>query len=73
MKDDVLTVDDISALLKLHQETVRNWIDSGFLPAIRIGRWIMIERADFDRLPDASCTGNKERERQDLVWKRARS
>ena len=31
----------------------------GVLPGIRIGRRIRIKRADFDRLLDASCAGNK--------------
>jgi excisionase family DNA binding protein len=66
MEDGLLTVNDIAALLKLNQETVRTWIDSGFLPAIRIGRRIRIKRADFDRLLDASCTGNKSA--SDRIW-----
>jgi hypothetical protein len=29
---------------------LKNWIDTGFLPAVRIGRRVRIKRADFDRL-----------------------
>lgn len=35
--EELLTVAEVAAILKLNQQTVRNWIDSGFLPAIRIG------------------------------------
>ena len=37
-------------MLKLNQQTVRNWIDQGSLPAVRVGRRVRILRSDFDRL-----------------------
>ena len=40
-------------MLKLNQQTVRNWIDQGSLPAVRIGRRVRILRSDFNRLVDA--------------------
>jgi len=52
-----MTVAEVAAILKLNQQTVRNWIDSGFLPAIRIGRRVRIERSDFDALLESSYTG----------------
>ena len=36
--EELLTVAEIAASLKMNQQTIRNWIDSGYLPAIRIGR-----------------------------------
>ena len=45
-----LTVAEVADVLKLNQQTVRNWIDQGALPALRIGRRVRIRRADFDRL-----------------------
>ena len=35
---------------------LKNWIDSGYLPAIRIGRRVR----DFDALLDANYTGGKQ-------------
>jgi excisionase family DNA binding protein len=43
-------VAEVAALLKLNQQTVRNWIDQGSLPAVRVGRRVRILRSDFDRL-----------------------
>lgn len=38
-------------MLKLNQQTIRNWIDAGQLPCVRIGqRRVRIKRSDFDRL-----------------------
>jgi excisionase family DNA binding protein len=36
--DEFLTVAEVAAMLKLNQQTVRNWIDQGSLPALRVGR-----------------------------------
>jgi excisionase family DNA binding protein len=53
-----LTVADVAALLKLNQQTVRNWIDQGSLPAVRVGRRVRIKRSDLDRvLEDGYRTG----------------
>ena len=45
-----MTVAEIAAVLKLNQQTIRNWIDQGRLPAVRIGRRVRIKRADFEQL-----------------------
>jgi excisionase family DNA binding protein len=57
--DSLLTVDDIARVLKLNPQTVRNWIDHGYLGAIRIGRNVRVTRAEFDRLIEESYTGPK--------------
>lgn len=44
----------------MNQQTIRNCIDSGFLPAIRIGRRVRVKRSDFDALLEASHTGTKQ-------------
>ncbi|MGZ6663092.1 MAG: helix-turn-helix domain-containing protein, partial [Solirubrobacteraceae bacterium] len=37
-------------LQKLNQQTVRNWIDQGSLPAVRVGRRrVRIKRSDLDQ------------------------
>jgi excisionase family DNA binding protein len=48
--DEFLTVAEVAAMLKLNQQTVRNWIDQGTLSALRVGRRVRIRRADLDRL-----------------------
>lgn len=44
-------------MLKLNQQTVRNWIDQGSLPALRVGRRVRIRRSDLDRVLQQSYTG----------------
>jgi excisionase family DNA binding protein len=43
--DDLMTVAEIATALRLNQATIRNWIDAGKLPALRIGK----RRADLSR------------------------
>jgi len=45
-----LTVAEVAELLRLNQQTVRNWIDQGSLPALRVGRRVRIKRSDLDRV-----------------------
>jgi excisionase family DNA binding protein len=45
-----LTVAEVAETLKLNQQTVRNWIDQGSLPALRVGRRVRIKRSDFERV-----------------------
>lgn len=55
-EDDFLTVAEVAGLLKLNQQTVRNWIDQGSLPALRVGRRVRIRRSDLNRLLDQGST-----------------
>lgn len=48
-----LTVAEVAEWLKLNQQTVRNWIDQGALPAVRVGRRVRIKRSDLDEILDA--------------------
>jgi excisionase family DNA binding protein len=50
VEESYLTVAEVAATLKLNQQTVRNWIDQGSLPALRVGRRVRIRRSDFERL-----------------------
>lgn len=54
-----MTVAEVATILKLNEQTVRSWIDAGFLPALRIGRRVRVKRSDFDALLEASYTGPK--------------
>lgn len=50
LEESFLTVAEVASILKLNQQTVRNWIDQGSLPALRVGRRVRIRRSDFERL-----------------------
>jgi excisionase family DNA binding protein len=56
-EDSFLTVAEVARMLKLNQQTVRNWIDQGSLPALRVGRRVRIKRADFERVLAQAYTG----------------
>jgi excisionase family DNA binding protein len=55
MTDEFLTVAQVADLLKISEQTVRNWIDAGKLRGIRAGaRRVRIARADLDAFLEAS-------------------
>jgi excisionase family DNA binding protein len=60
-----LTVAEVAQTLKLNQQTVRNWIDQGSLPALRVGRRVRIKRSDFQRILDQSYSGGVDTTRSD--------
>jgi excisionase family DNA binding protein len=51
-EESFLTVAEVAEWLKLNQQTVRNWIDQGSLPAVRVGRRVRIKRSDLERVLD---------------------
>src|SRR5436190_2064151 len=55
--EEFLTVAEVAEVLKLNQQTVRNWIDQGSLPALRVGRRVRIKRSDFERVLEQSYSG----------------
>ena len=48
--EEYLTVADVAATLKLNPQTVRNMVDRGEIPAIRIGRRVRITRSDLEQV-----------------------
>jgi excisionase family DNA binding protein len=48
--DDFLSVAEVAERLKLHPQTIRNWINDGTLAHTRVGRAVRIRRADDERL-----------------------
>jgi excisionase family DNA binding protein len=53
LTEQFLTVAEVAEMLKLNQQTIRNWIDAGTLPAVRIGRRVRVKQSDLQRLLDA--------------------
>jgi excisionase family DNA binding protein len=56
-EESYLTVAEVAELLRLNQQTVRNWIDAGTLPAIRVGRRVRIKRSDLNRILENGYRG----------------
>ena len=54
--EEFMTVADIARILKLNQQTVRNWIDQGSLPALHVGRRVRVRRSDFEALLERGRT-----------------
>ncbi len=66
----LLTVPQVAAELQVTSQTIRNWIDHGTLPAVRIGRGFRVRRADVDELlRRASADSTSLANRRD-VWQR---
>jgi excisionase family DNA binding protein len=49
---DLLTVHETAALLKVNPDTVRRYITSGRLPAVRIGRRVRIHKEAIEALAE---------------------
>lgn len=49
-KDEVLTVDEVAAYLKIGEATVRRWCREGTLPALKIGHQYRVRAADLQAL-----------------------
>ena len=65
-EEEYLTVAEVAGNLKLNQQTVRNWIDRGELPALRVGRRVRIKRSDYERyLQEGYNSGERAEQRSD--------
>jgi excisionase family DNA binding protein len=54
LDEEFLTVAEVAELLKLNKQTVRNWIDAGYLRAFHVGRRVRILRSDLEELLEQS-------------------
>jgi excisionase family DNA binding protein len=51
LDEEYVTVPEAAKLLRVHSSTIRRWIDSGELPAHRVGqRRVLVKRADLAKL-----------------------
>ncbi len=57
MADEILTIQEIAALLKLADKTVYSMAQAGELPAFKVrGQW-RVRRVDFDAWIEHQATG----------------
>jgi excisionase family DNA binding protein len=50
MAHKLLTVTEVAEEFQVTTQTIRNWIDSGVLPAAKIGRAFRVKREDVDAM-----------------------
>jgi len=64
----LLTVPQVAEEFQVTAQTIRNWIDQGVLPAVRVGRAFRVRREDVDELLErASAESSSLATRRD-VW-----
>ena len=52
MTEQLFTTEDAAEFLRVHVETVRFWIRTGRLAAVKVGRGWRIRRGDLDRIAE---------------------
>jgi excisionase family DNA binding protein len=61
LQETFLTVAEIAEQLKLNPQTIRNWIDRGSLPAVRVGpRQVRVRESDLDAFLNQGATPRAE-------------
>lgn len=60
MDKEYLTVEQVATLLKVHWQSVLNYIKRGDLPAVRIGRGYRISRSGLEKFINDRST-NKDK------------
>ena len=59
MKKEFYTVDELSELLQVHWQTILNYIRSGELKAVKLGKGYRISKKEFDIFITNRTTGKK--------------
>jgi len=58
-QNELWTIEEVATLLRVHPETVRRWVRSGRMQAVRLGDGpkapIRIDQAEVDRFSGASA------------------
>ena len=54
MKEKLLTINEITAILKVSKLTIYRYIKAGKLPAYKVGRDYRVKQEDFDRFLEKS-------------------
>ena len=58
MSDEILTLTDVAALLKVAEKTIYTLAQQGELPGLKVGRQWRFRRQDLDRWIEARSTGH---------------
>jgi excisionase family DNA binding protein len=64
----LLTVPEVAAEFQVTAQTIRNWIDQGILPAVRVGRGYRMRRADVDKLMTRASANSASLATRRDVW-----
>jgi excisionase family DNA binding protein len=65
-QQQLLTVPQVAGQFQVTAQTIRNWIDQGVLPAVRVGRAFRVRREDVDALLERAESGSLATRRD--VW-----
>ena len=67
-QEPLLTVPQVAELFQVTAQTIRNWIDHGTLPALRVGRAYRVRRADVDQLLERAAADSASLATRRDVW-----
>lgn len=64
----LLTVPQVAAALQVTAQTIRNWINHGVLPAVRVGRAFRVRGEDVDALLDRASADSSSLATRRSLW-----
>jgi excisionase family DNA binding protein len=64
----LLTVPQVAEVFQVTAQTIRNWIDQGLLPAVRVGRAYRIRQDDVTKLMDRAVADSDSLATQRDPW-----
>ena len=64
----LLTVPEVAAIFQVTAQTIRNWIDHGTLPAVRVGRAFRVRREDVDALLERASADSSSLATRRSLW-----
>jgi excisionase family DNA binding protein len=67
----LLTVPQVAAAFQVTAQTIRNWIDHGTLPAVRVGRAFRVRSEDVDALLERASADSSSLATRRSLWEPA--
>jgi excisionase family DNA binding protein len=64
----LLTVPQVAAAFQVTAQTIRNWIDHGTLPAVRVGRAFRVRSEDVDALLERASADSSSLATRRSLW-----
>jgi excisionase family DNA binding protein len=64
----LLTVPEVAAVFQVTAQTIRNWIDHGTLPAVRVGRAFRVRPQDVEALLERAAADSTSLATRRSVW-----